>query len=226
MTNSKKITQCAFHYDFKQVSAEGEFEGYGSLFDNEKDSYGDIIAKGCFSRTLQEGGRNKNGVAMLYQHDPKLIPGAWTSIEEDSLGLRVKGKLANTQLGKECHELLKLGALKGLSIGYNPVRWEIDEEKDCRTLKEVDLWEISLVTFPAKIPATITSVKQIEEARTERDLENVLRESGLSKSASQYLVKLCKGNLRESNSLGDSKEEKAKKILETIRSAKKEFLNF
>jgi hypothetical protein len=188
-----------FTYDVKEITDQGTFSGYGSIFDDEPDSYGDIIEKGAFSKTLLTQGRNKNGVAMLFQHDHDKPIGVWTEMVEDDIGLKVRGQLAiNTTLGKDVYELMKLGAIKGLSIGYNIKREEIDNERNVRVLKEIELWEISPVTFPAKITATITNIKNIEECLTERDLENALRESGLSKSASQYLVKLCRKGLRES----------------------------
>jgi hypothetical protein len=189
-----------FTYDVKEISEEGVFSGYGSIFDDEPDSYGDVIERGAFAKTLLNQGRNKNGIAMLYQHDHSMPIGVWTEMVEDQIGLKVRGQLAiNTTSGKDAYELMKLGAIKGLSIGYTVKREEIDNEKNCRILKEIELWEISPVTFPAKISATITNVKNIEDCVNERDLENVLRESGLSKSAAQYLVKLCRKGLRESD---------------------------
>jgi HK97 family phage prohead protease len=141
---------------------------------------------------------------MLWQHRPDKIPGVWASMMEDKKGLDCTGRLAlNTILGKDVYEIMKLAAELGtfklsMSIGYDPIEYEIDEKKRVRTLKEVELWETSIVTFPARTGATITTVKSIEDAKTERELENVLRDSGLSRSAAQYLVKLCKPSLRES----------------------------
>lgn len=211
----KELKFCS--YELKEVTEEGQFSGYASLFDKEPDSYGDIIEKGAFLRSLQTGGRNRNGVAMLKQHDSSKPIGIWTKLTEDSTGLMCEGKLAvKCNDGHDVYELMKMGAIKGLSIGYTAQKILWDEEKQVRTLKEVDLWEISPVTFPAKIGCNISNIKSIESAKNERDLENALRESGLSKSASQYIVKLCKPQLRESVEDGEFK-----KILETLREVNK-----
>ena len=121
----------------------------------------------------------------------------------------MEGQLAlKTQLGADAYELLQLDALKGMSIGFDlprdkagkvkPDAYELDKEKNTRLLKRINLWEVSLVTFPANTRARVTGVKNFEDVKTERDLENALRESGLSKSESQYIVKLCRPSLRES----------------------------
>lgn len=205
-----------FSYEKKELTEEGIFTGYGSIFDDEPDSYGDVIERGAFSKTLLNQGRNKNGIAMLYQHNHDMPIGVWTEMVEDNVGLKVKGQLAiNTSNGKDAYELMKLGAIKGLSIGYTVKREEMNHDKGCRILKEIELWEISPVTFPAKVSATITGIKNIEECLTERDLENALRESGLSKSASQYIVKLCRKELRESA----HEDESLKSILDCLKKA-------
>jgi HK97 family phage prohead protease len=217
-----KYNAYPFAYNVKEITEEGVFMGYASIFDDEPDSYDDIIEKGSFAKTLLNQGRNKNGIAMLYQHDHCMPIGVWDGIEEDNVGLKVTGKLAiKTTNGKDVYELMKMGAIKGLSIGYTVKREEIDNERGCRILKEIDLWEISPVTFPAKISATITNVKNIEECVTERDLENALRESGLSKNASMYLVKLCRYKLRESVEIDGS----LKSILDCLKQTNEKFLN-
>ena len=124
----------------------------------------------------------------------------WENLQEDKSGLRVEGQIVlETAQGKDAHALLKAKVVKSLSIGFNAIDFEIDQKKQIRFLKEVDLWEISLVTFPADSNANIFSVKsQIEEAKTERDLERALRDAGLSKSSALYVVSLCRSTLRES----------------------------
>jgi len=220
---TKKYTAFPFHYDIKSISEDGVFEGYGSLFDDEEDDYGDIIAKGAFQKTLQLNGRNRNGVAMLFQHNANQPIGVWNEILEDNIGLRVKGQLATkTTMGRDAYELMKIGAIKGLSIGYRVIVEEYNNERECRILKEIELWEISPVTFPAKVSANITSIKAIEEAKTERDLENALRESGLSKSASQFIVKLCRPGLRESVPGVESNEE-LRSILDCLKQANQSY---
>jgi len=193
----------------EDIKESGEFKGLGSLFDKSPDSYGDIINPGAFSETLAKGGRNKTGIAMLWQHRSDKIPGVWKSLMENKKGLPVEGQLAlKTTLGRDVYEIMKLSAEIGtfklaLSIGYDAQDFEYVTQKDTdrkiRVLKKVELWEISIVTFPAKIGATVSTVKMIEDAKTERELENSLREAGLSKNAAQYVVKLCRPSLREAN---------------------------
>jgi hypothetical protein len=188
-----------FELKSEDVQPSGIFKGYGSMFGGEPDSYGDVIVSGAYTETLSKGGRNGNGVAMLWQHDPTKPLGVWTNIEENAKGLKVEGQLAmNTQLGKEAYELMKMGALRGLSIGYeiNKDGFEVDEKKKIRRLKSINLWEISPVTFPASTRAQITGVKAaIEGAKNDRELEKALHEAGLSISASKYIVSLCRSTL-------------------------------
>lgn len=195
----KDYLDIPFEVKAEDISEEGRFKGYGSTFGGSPDAYGDIVVSGAFLSSLSRGGRNKSGIPMLWQHNASQVPGVWTDLAEDKRGLKVEGQLAlKTQLGLETYELMKLGGVKGLSIGYDVVTYERDEKRKVRLLKEVDLWEISLVTFPANTHARVTSVKAIEEAKTERELEEALREASLSKSAAQYIVKLCRQSLRES----------------------------
>ena len=135
----------------------GTFTGIASVF-GELDSYNDVVAPGAFSATLKA--RKASGVKMLWQHWTSEPIGVWTTIQEDKKGLLVEGKLVlETQRGGEAHALLKAGALDGLSIGFMSKKSEMDEETYIRTLKEIDLWEISLVTFPALSSAQVTDVK-------------------------------------------------------------------
>jgi HK97 family phage prohead protease len=136
---------------------------------------------------------------MLWQHDPTQPIGVWHEISENSKGLKVRGQLAiETQIGHDAHVLMKMKALQGLSIGYTASEWEDDSKTKIRTLKKIELWEISPVTFPANTRATITSVKTIKEAATDpRSFEKALRDAGLSKSAAEYVVSLCRSSLGE-----------------------------
>jgi len=203
------------------VSDEGKFKGWGSTFGGKPDSYGDVVVKGAFKETLENGGRNGTGIAMLYQHNSYEPIGVWTVMEERDKGLWVEGELdLNVQRAKETHSLLRKGAMRGLSIGYDLPR-NPDGSRDTdaveyleqpngqyiRLLKKINLWEVSPVTFPANIRATITSVKDFEGCKTERDWERTLRELGLSKSAAQYIVKLIKPSLRESGAQDESQDE-------------------
>lgn len=133
-----------------EATADGKIEGYAAIF-GEPDRGGDIIAPGAFAASLD---RRTASVKLLWQHDPAQPIGIWESITEDARGLQVKGRLlTSVQRGAEAATLLKAGALDGLSIGYRAVK--SDRRGPHRYLTEIDLWEISLVTFPMNANARL-----------------------------------------------------------------------
>lgn len=172
-----------------KADGEGIVEGYGSIFGNE-DSYGDIVAPGAFEETLAEAKAVGRYPAMLWQHDPSEPIGVGTDMAEDSRGLKVRGKFADTQRGQEALALVKMGALTGLSIGYSTVGAEYDDQAETRTLTKVKLWEVSPVTFPANDKARITRVKSAD-IKTERDFERFLRDAGFSRTEAKRIA--CQG---------------------------------
>lgn len=160
-------------FQIKAVSEDGLFSGYGSVF-GVVDSYKEVVTQGAFSESLQ--GRMP---ALLWQHRSGEPIGVYTSVKEDNIGLHVEGKLAlKTARGAEAYELLKMGALNGLSIGFITREDSYDKVSGVRTLKKVDLWEVSLVTFPANDASRISSVKGIEQINTLSDAEAFLRDAG------------------------------------------------
>lgn len=140
------------------IDPDGTFEGYASLF-GLVDLGGDQMAPGAFIRSLHK--RGARDVRMLWQHDPALPIGSWTSIAEDGRGLKVKGRL-NLAVGRarEALALMREGAVDGLSIGFRVKSAQKSAGGGIRRLLEVDLWEISIVTFPMLPQARITQVKQ------------------------------------------------------------------
>ena len=160
---------------------KGVFTGYGSIFGN-KDLGNDIVVEGAFAKSLSK--RGAKGVKLLYQHRADEPIGVFDEITEDRRGLKVKGRLAmGTQRGREVYELMKMGALDGLSIGFrvDSKGYDYDERGKRRLLKEVDLMEISAVTFPMNPRARVAQVKGAD--RTVREWEELLREAGnLSRS--------------------------------------------
>lgn len=121
-------------------------EGYASLFDRI-DLGRDVILPGAFHASLQR--RSASDIRMLWQHDPAEPIGVWTDIREDRNGLRVRGRLLpDVQRGRELAALIEQGAVDGLSIGFRAVRSKRDPHARLRRIAEIDLWEISLVTFP------------------------------------------------------------------------------
>jgi HK97 family phage major capsid protein/HK97 family phage prohead protease len=139
------------------VDDSGTFEGFASVF-NEVDQVGDVVAPGAFRKSLaahQAAGRLP---LLLWMHRPDEPIGVWESIVETAHGLAVKGRLIlDTARGREAYALLKEKALTGLSIGFRTLKSA--RTKTGRLLQELDLAEISLVSFPALASARVTSVK-------------------------------------------------------------------
>ena len=175
-------------FEIKAVNADGTVEGYGSVF-GVRDNYDDVISKGAFVQSLKDHKAAGTMPAMLWQHDADKPIGIWTEMSEDEKGLRIKGQLAmETVKGKEAHALLKMGALNGLSIGFMSKEWAYDRDTEVRTLTAIDLWEVSLVTFPANEKARVTNVKSADEMATPKDAEKALRDAGFSKSDATAFV--------------------------------------
>jgi HK97 family phage prohead protease len=172
--------------EIKAIDDSGVIEGYGSVFGN-LDSYSDIVAPGAFAKSLEEAKASGRMPALLWQHNPDEPIGVWTEMREDDRGLFVKGKLAETQRGKEARELIKLGALTGLSIGYTTRTYQVDRENDSRVLTDVQLWEVSPVTFPANSEARITGVKA-DAISSPKDFERFLRDAGFSRREAKQIT--------------------------------------
>ncbi|MBO1904000.1 HK97 family phage prohead protease [Microvirga sp. 3-52] len=168
-------------------AAEGTIEGYASYFGGEPDSYGDIIAQGAYSKTLAQHAQEGSLPVMLWGHDMREPIGRWTEAKEDARGLFVRGKLnLETDAGKRAHSHVKAGDVRGLSIGYGiyPDGYTYNDD-GTRTLKAIDLREISLVTIPAQRRAGITSVKSFG---SRAELESILRGTGLPGRAVKKLL--------------------------------------
>ncbi len=129
-------------------------EGYASIF-NEPDLNGDIIAKGAFKNKFIPP--HLSPAKMLYQHTAEKPIGVWTDMFEDEKGLFVRGQInLKTDLGRNVWHLLKSGALDGLSIGFKTLASV--KQRGGRRLTKLDLWEVSIVTFPMASGARITAV--------------------------------------------------------------------
>ena len=202
----------AFVLDLKATNDDGSVEGYGSVF-GVRDSYDDVIAAGAFQASLAAHKKAGTMPAMLWQHDSDKPIGVWTEMVEDSKGLLIKGQLAlETTLGKEAHALLKMGALNGLSIGFVSKQWSYDRETDVRTLTEIDLWEVSLVTFPANGAARVTNIKSVDELQAPKDAERALRDAGFSKSdATAFVSRVMR--------MGQQRSESAQDIAKALKAA-------
>lgn len=126
----------------------GVVSGHASLF-GEPDQSGDVVMPGAYARSLDRLAALGRRVKFLWQHDATRPIGVWSDVREDGRGLWVAGSLlSDVAQGAEAMALLRAGAIDGLSIGYRTVRAEANRETGGRRLLEIDLWEVSLVTFP------------------------------------------------------------------------------
>ena len=200
-------------FEIKSVSDTGTFCGYGSVY-NVVDQGDDIVAKGAFGDSLKEWQIKGRMPALLWQHDSSQPIGVYTQMMEDENGLYVEGQLAlKTQKGAEAYELMKMGAISGLSIGFMTKQDSFDKQTGIRTIDKGDLWECSVVTFPMNDQARIDAVKSIDEISDLKSAETYLRDScGLSRSAATAFVSKLNG-LKQSDSGMDTE---AKQIEEAL----------
>jgi uncharacterized protein len=182
-----------FPCELKASGDTGTFTGYGSVF-NITDKGSDTVAPGAFTETLASSKAAGRMPAMLWQHNQREPIGIYTSMEEDAVGLKVEGKLAlKTARGAEAYELMKMGALSGLSIGYRVRDDSWDRVTGVRTIKKADLLELSLVTFPMNDASRVSAVKAIEELDSLSEIERHLRDAcGMSKSEATAMVSRMK----------------------------------
>lgn len=139
-----------------KISADSVIEGYASLF-GLPDQSGDIVQKGAYSETIRHLAESHQRVKMLWQHDPTQPIGVWDEVREDGRGLWVKGRILDiTQRGREAAALVAAGAIDGLSIGYRTKR-SAKDDRGQRLLTELELWEVSLVTFPMLLSARVSA---------------------------------------------------------------------
>lgn len=170
-----------------------QFEGHGSVFGNV-DLGGDVVVKGAFKRSLAQHRKTGKYPPMFWMHDPSRVAGKWLEMDEDAHGLKVRGELARTPLGDEMHELLKMDAVSGMSIGFQTVDQDYDDDGN-RLLKEIDLWELSLVSLPMNPMAQIAHVKSQlsaagEYVPTAKEFERILREAGCSRKVARDIIHL------------------------------------
>lgn len=191
-------------FEVKAVEDSGEFTGYGSVFGNV-DSYKEIVAPGAFAESLEEWKAKGKLPPILWQHRSDQPIGPYLEMSEDDTGLFLKGQLLvdDVQQAREARALMKSKAVNGLSIGFIPKEETYDRETGITTLTKVDLWEVSVVTFPANSLAQISSVKShIESIKSLRDAERFLRDSGMSRSGATAFIARVK-ELNQSDSDDD-----------------------
>lgn len=217
-----------FTLQVKELTEDGTFEGYGSIFGNV-DAYGEKVVPGAFVESLAKHRREGTNVLMLWQHDPDNPIGVWEDLAEDAKGLYGKGRLIlEIQKAREVRALMLQKAIGGLSIGYREI--ETEPDGNVRLLKKLELYEISPVAFPANRRARIEVVKfgelealarrgeRLQElARCFRDgepmpakeFEEILRDAGFPKSAAVQIASVGYAKAIRSESEGSKANEQA-----------------
>jgi len=189
---SLKVRDFALCVKAEDVAEDGTFEGYGSVY-GVVDSYQEVVAAGAFAESLAELDAKQRRVPVLWQHRSDQPIGIYSEITEDDTGLFVKGRLliGSVAQATEAHALMKAGAVTGLSIGYWVRKSERDEESGVRTLTQLDLVEVSLVTFPANDDARVEAVKfklAHGELPNIREFEKLLCEAGFSRRQAKVVA--------------------------------------
>jgi HK97 family phage prohead protease len=150
-----------------RLEAGARITGYASRFGVE-DGGRDVVEPGAYCDSLARAAVEGRRIKMLWQHDPAQVIGVWDVAREDGVGLWVEGRLLkDVGRGREAAALVEAGALDGLSIGYTVKRAQKDG-KGRRVLKELELWEVSLVTFPmlpsARVGAKADPMRDVARA--------------------------------------------------------------
>ena len=163
----------AFKFELESTDESGEFSGYAAVFGN-RDSGDDIIEKGAFSNTIRE---DFDRIKILALHNDCWLPvGKPIALREDEKGLYIRGKISDTSMGRDIQTLMKDGVLNELSIGYDAVVFDYDSDAGVRHLKEIRLWEVSIVTWAMNDQAKIDEVKALVEGiRTEAKAGKITR---------------------------------------------------
>lgn len=181
------------------ATGAGVITGYGSVF-HTQDSQGDVVLPGAFMQSLaarKAAGRGFPPMRLMHGAalggDPRPV-GTWTSMQEDAKGLRVEGRLAgqDTETGRYNAALVRDGALRGLSIGYtigqNGVSYGRTPGQPRRTLKALNLHELSIVDDPSNEGALIENIKSAANVTSHPDFEDFLCAAGFSKGAARKLA--------------------------------------
>lgn len=176
----------------KAVTDDGFFSGYCNVFD-VKDSYDETVRKGAFLKSIEDWKERGKMPPVLWNHDRNQPIGVWTDLKEDEHGLYGEARLLINDVGraKEIHALMLSGAIDGLSIGYRLNKWAYDETEDSLDLLEIDLKEISIVTFPANEESRIDIVKSAlskGSLPTLPEFEKALRDLGFSRSQATVIA--------------------------------------
>lgn len=223
-----KLKHRTFPFHVKQVGTDGTFSGYASVFD-KIDYYGDVIRPGAFAKSLAVWKDQGKYPPLLWQHMSYMPIGPHLNMVEDGHGLYVEAELLkdDVQQAREAYALLKRKVISGMSIGFDipDGGMEFDGKLNVWNITEVDLWENSLVTFPANEGAQVDEVKAILRAGnmpTLAEFEDLLRDAaGFTRKQAKIIAgRGYKELLRDAEApLRDAEDTKAiETLLEPLKS--------
>lgn len=217
-----KIEKKAFPLEVKAVQEDGTFTGYLSVF-GVMDSYRDIVMPGAFSESLGKWKTKGRLPPILWQHRSSEPIGRFMEMGEDGKGLLVKGELLVKDIARanEAYALMKAKVVSGMSIGFETVGEEIDKAARARKLTKIDLWEGSIVTFPANEEAQVESIKSALLGGclpTLPEFESFLREAGFSKTQATAIAGKGLAHLHRSESGQSASDKNLADILAAIKS--------
>lgn len=217
-----KIEKKAFPLELKAVEENGTFSGYLSVF-GVMDSYRDIVMPGAFADSLGKWKAKDRLPPMLWQHRSGEPIGRFVKMAEDGKGLLVEGELLINDIAraKEAYALMKAKVVSGMSIGFETIGEEIDKVARARKLTKIDLWEGSIVTFPANEDAQIESIKSAllgGSLPSLPEFESFLREAGFSKSQATAIAGKGLAHLHRSESGQAASDTNLADILAAIKS--------
>ena len=168
-----------------------KFTCYGNVKGNI-DHAQDRTLDGAYVKSIERHKAAGTMPKMFWMHNPYETPvGKWVDMREDAKGLFMEGEFANTEKGRELYELMKMGALDSFSIGYSVTEEKWNHEKNCNDLIELDIKEISCVTYACNEESRLIDIKtkmEQDELPTKRELEKFLRESGLSRKQAEVIA--------------------------------------
>ena len=202
----------AFAFKVKAADDEGVIEGYASVF-GVRDSYNEIVMPGAFAKSLARHQREGTYPLMLWQHNPDEPIGVWLEMSDDGKGLYVKGKLLKgVRRADEALIMLKNSAVQGMSIGYREIDVEPSSNGEARKLNELELYEASVVSFPANRRARVDTVKEIlldGNVPRKPEFEKYLPEAGFSKTQAAAIPSRGLSHLLRSESVSDQANDAA-----------------
>lgn len=177
--------------DFKYDDNSGSFTCYGNV-KNFIDHAKDRTVDGCFVDSIRKHKNAGTMPKMFWMHNPHGLPvGPWDDMEEDSVGLKMSGRLSDTTMGRDIRVLAKDNALDSFSIGYRVVSEKWNSQLGCNDLLKVDILEVSWVNWACNELSLLQDIKsKMDEGDlpTVRELEKFLRDNGFSKKQAERIT--------------------------------------